>query len=140
MDSLLSVLSLPEDIKKVFSYLQSLLEEKGLYDSSLDLQIMNLSSQIIQYNKVIAAFISGPTTFVKGQDEIRKNPLMTDSVLLSNSIRNNLKSLGLTLGEKVSGVTKNNPLGNLINKLNEIDEEDEIEDDEEEIVEEENKD
>ena len=127
----LSVINLPKETKKVVKYLQDLLEEKGLYDSSLDLQIMNVACQICQYNKVITDFLAStsivmnPVTRTNGQEAAKKNPLLADSVNLSNSIRQNLKALGLTLGEKASGLTKNNPLGSLISKLNEIDKEEE---------------
>lgn len=127
----LSVINLPKEVKKVVKYLQELLEEKGLYDTSLDLQVMNVACQIVQYNKIITDFLGStsivmnPVTRTNGQEAAKKNPLLADSVNLSNSIRQNLKAIGLTLGDKASGMTKNNPLGSLINKLNEIDKEEE---------------
>lgn len=135
--NILSIMQLPKEIENTIQYLQKLLEEKGLYDSSLDFQIMNVASQIVQYNKIITDFLASTSIIqnpVRGQVDLyqRKNPLLADSINLSNSIRQNLKALGLTLGEKTSGVTKNNPLGNLINKLNSMDEEEDTDTDKEE--------
>lgn len=130
----LSIIQLPENVKDTIKYLQELLDEKGLYDNSLDFQIMNVSIQIVQLNKIITEFLSSSaimTNAVRGQQEpsFRKNPVLADSINLSNSIRQNLKALGLTLSEKANPMGKSNPLGNLINKLNDIDNEDEDEDD-----------
>ena len=131
----LSIIQLPDPVKDTIKYLQELLDEKGLYDNSLDFQIMNVSIQIVQLNKIITEFLSSSAIMsnaVRGQQEpsFRKNPVLADSINLSNSIRQNLKALGLTLSDKASGMTKNNPLGSLINKLNDIDneEDEEIED------------
>jgi hypothetical protein len=130
--NIFSIMQLPKEIENTINYLQQLLEEKGLYDSSLDFQIMNVASQIVQYNKIITDFLASTSIVknpVRGQVDLyqRKNPLLADSINLSNSIRQNLKALGLVLDEKANAnlVSKSNPLGNLINKLNDIDNDDE---------------
>jgi hypothetical protein len=137
--NIFSIMQLPKEIENTINYLQQLLEEKGLYDSSLDFQIMNVASQIVQYNKIITDFLSSTSIVknpVRGQVDLyqRKNPLLADSINLSNSIRQNLKALGLVLDEKANAnlVSKSNPLGNLINKLNDIDNDEEDEKDVEE--------
>ena len=127
-----SIMQLPDEVKNTIKYLQTLLEEKGLYDSSLDFQLMNVGSQIVQYQKIITDFLNSTSIVknpVRGQVDLyqRKNPLLADSINLSKSIRQNLKALGLVLDEKANAnlVSKSNPLGNLINKLNDIDNDDE---------------
>jgi hypothetical protein len=137
--NIFSIMQLPKEIENTINYLQQLLEEKGLYDSSLDFQIMNVASQIVQYNKIITDFLASTSIVknpVRGQVDLyqRKNPLLADSINLSNSIRQNLKALGLVLDEKANAnlVSKSNPLGNLINKLNDIDNDEEDEKDVEE--------
>ena len=135
-----SIMQLPDEVKNTIKYLQTLLEEKGLYDSSLDFQLMNIGSQIVQYQKIITDFLNSTSIVknpVRGQVDLyqRKNPLLADSINLSNSIRQNLKALGLVLDEKANAnlVSKSNPLGNLINKLNEIDEDEEEKEGDEEL-------
>lgn len=135
-----SIMQLPDEVKNTIKYLQTLLEEKGLYDSSLDFQLMNVGSQIVQYQKIITDFLNSTSIVknpVRGQVDLyqRKNPLLADSINLSNSIRQNLKALGLVLDEKANAnlVSKSNPLGNLINKLNEIDEDEEEKEGDEEL-------
>ena len=135
-----SIMQLPDEVKNTIKYLQTLLEEKGLYDSSLDFQLMNVGSQIVQYQKIITDFLNSTSIVknpVRGQVDLyqRKNPLLADSINLSNSIRQNLKALGLVLDEKANAnlVSKSNPLGNLINKLNEIDNDEEEKEGDEEL-------
>ena len=124
MSSLISILSVPKPIKKIVNYLTEILKEKQLYDTSLDVQIFNVSSQIYQYNKLMNSFVDEDAIIdndVRGGGTSRKkNPLLQDLVSISESLRKNLKELGLSLDAKVSAAGDNNPLNNLIQKMNEI--------------------
>ena len=60
---------------------------------------------------------------VRGTDNLayRKNPLLNDMTNVSESLRKNLKSLGLNFDATVKGVDDKNPLANMINEMNAID-------------------
>lgn len=124
MSSLISILSVPKPIKKIVNYLTEILKEKQIYDTSLDVQIFNVSSQIYQYNKLMNSFVDEDAIIdndVRGGGTSRKkNPLLQDLVSISESLRKNLKELGLSLDAKVSAAGDNNPLNNLIQKMNDI--------------------
>lgn len=121
---LIKLINLDNKIKKIYNYLVDLLKQKGLFDNSLEVQILNVSCQIYQYQKLINAFVGTdsviePTKTEKGY-KYSRNPLTTDLINLSESLRKNLRELGLSLESKVTGMSNTDPLSNLINEMNNI--------------------
>ena len=121
---LIKLINLDTKIKKIYNYLVELLKQKGLFDNSLEVQVLNVSCQIYQYQKLINAFVGTesvvePTKTEKGY-KYQRNPLTTDLINLSESLRKNLRELGLSLESKVTGVSNTDPLSNLINEMNNI--------------------
>ena len=60
-----------------------------------------------------------PTKTEKGY-KYQRNPLTTDLINLSESLRKNLRELGLSLESKVTGMSNTDPLSNLIESMNNI--------------------
>lgn len=121
---LIKLINLDNKIKKIYNYLVDLLKQKGLFDNSLEVQILNVSCQIYQYQKLINAFVEtnsvvDPVKTEKGY-KYQRNPLTTDLINLSESLRKNLRELGLSLESKVTGVSNTDPLSNLINELQNV--------------------
>ena len=121
---LIKLINLDNKIKKIYNYLVDLLKQKGVFDNSLEVQILNVSCQIYQYQKLINAFVGTdsviePTKTEKGY-KYSRNPLTTDLINLSESLRKNLRELGLSLESKVTGMSNTDPLSNLINEMNNI--------------------
>lgn len=126
--NLLNVLKIDKNIRKLITYLTELLTEKGLYDSSLDIQIFNVACLLFQYNKLVNTFVNSETIVanaVRGQQErsYKKNPILNELVNCSESLRKNLKELGLSLDAKVTAMQDTDPLSNLISAMNNIDNE-----------------
>lgn len=124
----ISLIKLDRNIKKIYVYLVDLLKEKGLYDTSLDIMIFNIAAQIYQYNKLLNSFVESDSIIanaVRGKEghSYKKNPLLADLVNLSESLRKNLREIGLTLESKVTAVQDTDPLSNLISAMNNIDNE-----------------
>lgn len=123
----ISLIRLDKNIKRIYTYMVELMETKGIYDSSLDIQIFNVSAQIYQYSKLVNSFVE-ETAIVQqdvrgGGTSRKKNPLLADLVALSESLRKNLKELGLSLDSKVTAVQDNDPLSKMIDAMNNISEE-----------------
>lgn len=121
---LIKLINLDTKIKKIYNYLVDLLKQKGLFDNSLEVQVLNVSCQIYQYQKLINAFVGTesvvePTKTEKGY-KYQRNPLTTDLINLSESLRKNLRELGLSLESKVTGMSNTDPLSNLINELQQV--------------------
>jgi phage terminase small subunit len=121
---LIKLINLDTKIKKIYNYLVDLLKQKGLFDNSLEVQVLNVSCQIYQYQRLINAFVDTnsvvePTKTEKGY-KYQRNPITTDLINLSESLRKNLRELGLSLESKVTGVSNTDPLSNLINEMNNI--------------------
>lgn len=121
---LIKLINLDTKIKKIYNYLVDLLKQKGLFDNSLEVQVLNVSCQIYQYQRLINAFVGTdsviePTKTEKGY-KYQRNPITTDLINLSESLRKNLRELGLSLESKVTGVSNTDPLSNLINEMNNI--------------------
>lgn len=121
---LIKVISLDGKIKKIYNYLVELMKDKGLFDNSLEIQIMNVSCQIFQLQKLINAFVhtdstAEPLKTDKGY-KYQRNPITSDIVNLSESLRKNLRELGLSLESKVGAVSNTDPLSNLIESMNNI--------------------
>ena len=121
---LIKLINLDTKIKKIYNYLVELLKQKGLFDNSLEVQVLNVSCQIYQYQRLINAFVGTdsviePTKTEKGY-KYQRNPITTDLINLSESLRKNLRDLGLSLESKVTGVGNTDPLSNLINEMNNI--------------------
>ncbi len=121
---LIKLINLDAKIKKIYNYLVELLKQKGLFDNSLEVQVLNVSCQIYQYQRLINAFVGTdsviePTKTEKGY-KYQRNPITTDLINLSESLRKNLRELGLSLESKVTGVSNTDPLSNLINEMNNI--------------------
>ena len=55
---LIKLINLDTKIKKIYNYLVELLKQKGLFDNSLEVQVLNVSCQIYQYQKLINAFVN----------------------------------------------------------------------------------
>lgn len=123
----ISLIKLDKNIKKIYTYLVELMEIKGIYDSSLDIQIFNVAAQIYQYSKLVNSFVEESAIIQQdvrgGGTSKKKNPLLADLVSLSESLRKNLKELGLSLDSKVTAVQDNDPLSKMIDAMNKIDEE-----------------
>lgn len=123
--NLLNILKIDKNIKKLINYLTELLTEKGLYDSSLDIQIFNVACLLFQYNKLVNTFVTESTIVEQsvrgGGTSRKKNPILNELVNCSESLRKNLKELGLSLDAKVTAMQDNDPLSNLINDMNNID-------------------
>ena len=111
----------------MINYLTELLTEKGLYDSSLDIQIFNVACLLFQYNKLVNTFVTESTIVEQsvrgGGVSKKKNPILNELVNCSESLRKNLKELGLSLDAKVTAVADTDPLSNLISAMNNIDNE-----------------
>ena len=121
---LIKLINLDTKIKKIYNYLVDLLKQKGLFDNSLEVQVLNVSCQIYQYQRLINAFVDTnsvvePTKTEKGY-KYQRNPITTDLINLSESLRKNLRELGLSLESKVTGMSNNDPLSNLINELQSV--------------------
>lgn len=121
---LIKLINLDTKIKKIYNYLVDLLKQKGLFDNSLEVQVLNVSCQIYQYQRLINAFVETnavvePTKTDKGYKYTR-NPITTDLINLSESLRKNLRELGLSLESKVTGMSNTDPLSNLINEMNNL--------------------
>lgn len=121
---LIKLINLDTKIKRIYNYLVELLKQKGLFDNSLEVQVLNVSCQIYQYQKLINAFVGTesvvePTKTEKGY-KYQRNPLTTDLINLSESLRKNLRELGLSLESKVTGMSNTDPLSNLIESMNNI--------------------
>lgn len=126
--SLIDIIKVNKRVKLFYQYLVDLLTEKGLYDSSLDLQILNLAGQIIQYEKLINCLVNEGATIVNnGRDGqvTKKNPILNDLNNTSDGLRKNLKELGLSLDSKIGAVGDNDPLSQLMNKMNNVEEDEE---------------
>lgn len=122
--NLVDIIKVDKRIKKMYQYLVDLMTEKGLYDNSLDFQILNTTGLIIQYEKLITALLSEDVFVINsvggGGTAKKKNPILSDMVNCSESLRKNLKELGLSLDSKVSGISDNDPLSQLMNKMNNL--------------------
>jgi hypothetical protein len=125
--NLLNILKIDKNIRKLITYLTELLTEKGLYDSSLDIQIFNVACLLFQYNKLVNTFVTESTIIEQdvrgGGTSRKKNPILNELVNCSESLRKNLKELGLSLDAKVTAVADTDPLSNLISAMNNIDNE-----------------
>lgn len=125
--NLLNILKIDKNIRKLINYLTELLTEKGLYDSSLDIQIFNVACLLFQYNKLVNTFVTESTIVEQsvrgGGVSKKKNPILNELVNSSESLRKNLKELGLSLDAKVTAVADTDPLSNLISAMNNIDNE-----------------
>lgn len=125
--NLLNILKIDKNIRKLINYLTELLTEKGLYDSSLDIQIFNVACLLFQYNKLVNTFVTESTIIEQdvrgGGTSRKKNPILNELVNCSESLRKNLKELGLSLDAKVTAVADTDPLSNLISAMNNIDNE-----------------
>lgn len=119
---LIKLINLDKKIKKIYEYLVEILRQKGLYDNSLDVQILNVSSQIFQFQKLTNALVQMDVTPVRTENSYKyqRNPITSDLVNLSESLRKNLKELGLSLNSDIKGMATNDPLANLINEMNNI--------------------
>ena len=83
---LIKLINLDTKIKKIYNYLVDLLKQKGLFDNSLEVQILNVSCQIYQYQRLINAFVDTnsvvePTKTEKGY-KYQRNPITTDLILI----------------------------------------------------------
>lgn len=120
----MNVLKVNKDVKKISNYIVSILKEKGLYDDSLDIQIFSSACQVYQLNKLMNAYIESTAIIENsvrgGGSSYKKNPLINDLTNVSESLRKNLKALGITYDAKVMGVTDNDPLKNMIDNINSI--------------------
>lgn len=121
---LIKLINLDSKIKKIYNYLVELLKSKGLFDNSLEVQVLNVSCQIFQYQKLINAFTQTDSVVDQVKTEkgykYQRNPLTTDLINLSESLRKNLRELGLSLESKVTGMSSTDPLSNLIEEMNNI--------------------
>ncbi len=119
---LIKLINLDKKIKKIYDYLVEILKQKGLYDNSLDVQILNVSSQIFQFQKLTNALVQMDITPVRTENSYKyqRNPITADLVNLSESLRKNLKELGLSLNSEIKGMNTTDPLSNLINELQNI--------------------
>lgn len=119
---LIKLINLDKKIKKIYDYLVDILKQKGLYDNSLDVQILNVSSQIFQFQKLTNALVLMDITPVRTENSYKyqRNPITADLVNLSESLRKNLKELGLSLNSEIKGMNTTDPLSNLINELQNI--------------------
>lgn len=119
---LIKLINLDKKIKKIYDYLVDILKQKGLYDNSLDVQILNVSSQIFQFQKLTNALVQMDITPVRTENSYKyqRNPITADLVNLSESLRKNLKELGLSLNSEIKGMNTTDPLSNLINELQNI--------------------
>lgn len=121
---LIKLVNLDNKIKKIYNYLVDLLKQKGLFDNSLEVQVLNVSCQIYQYQKLINAFVQTDSVTEQIKTEkgykYQRNPITTDLINLSESLRKNLRELGLSLESKVTGMSNTDPLTNLINELQNV--------------------
>ena len=92
---LIKLINLDKKIKKIYDYLVDILKQKGLYDNSLDVQILNVSSQIFQFQKLTNALVQMDITPVRTENSYKyqRNPITADLVNLSESLRKNLKEI-----------------------------------------------
>ena len=121
---LIKLVNLDNKIKKIYNYLVDLLKQKGLFDNSLEVQVLNVSCQIYQYQKLINAFVQTDSVTEQIKTEkgykYQRNPITTDLINLSESLRKNLRVVGLSLESKVTGMSNTDPLTNLINELQNV--------------------
>lgn len=101
---------IPGEIFSVCEYMKKMLIEQSKYTSALDLQIYNAAVQQYLYNDLISKMISG------------KEPVPVRAVTTtSEALRRALQSLGLTVTDKKSGITKEqtevNPLAAFLEKM-----------------------
>ena len=109
-------MTVPNEIYDICMYLESLLKEQGKYTPALAPQIFNTAVQSWTYNDLITNKIT------------QKEPITTRQLTTaSEAYRRALQSLGLTITDKKSCITKEqvevNPLEEFIKKMNDGDEE-----------------
>lgn len=101
---------IPGEIFSVCEYMKKMLVDQNKYTSALDLQIYNAAVQQYLYNELITKMISGK--------EIVPVRAVTTT---SEALRRALQSLGLTITDKKSGITKEqvevNPLAEFLGKM-----------------------
>lgn len=103
-------------VRKVYLKLKSTLEEKEAYDQVLDIQLYNCSTQIVLYNKLV-------NDIIMNGGESREQTVLIN---LSNSLRNNLKGIGLisekTIVQKKEDVKEEEeqPLLTMLEEIKEI--------------------
>ena len=109
----------PGEVYNVCIYLKELLEDQNKYVKALDIQIFNCAVQFYLYNQLITKMIT--------QSEIVPVRALTTT---SESFRRALQSLGLTVVDKKSGITKEtteeNPLSVFLEKMQDDDGKEEI--------------
>lgn len=123
----LNILKVNKEVKKIVDYVTKTLTDKGLYEEGLDIQIFSVACQIYQMNKLMDAYISSTAIIENdvrgGGTSYKKNPLINDLTNVSESLRKNLKALGLNFDATVKGVDEKNPLATMIDAMNAIDDE-----------------
>ena len=104
-------MAVPNEIYDICMFLESLLKEQGKYSPALAPQIFNAAVQCWTYNDLI-------TNKITQREPISTRQLTT----ASESYRRALQSLGLTVVDKKSGITKEqtetNPLQVFLDKMN----------------------
>lgn len=101
---------IPGEIFSVCEYMKKMLVDQSKYTSALDLQIYNAAVQQYLYNELITKMISG-------KEVVPVRAVTTTS----EALRRALQSLGLTVTDKKSGITKEqtevNPLAAFLEKM-----------------------
>ena len=94
-------MAVPNEIYDICMYLEGLLKEQGKYTPALAPQIYNCAVQQYIYNDLITAKITG------------REPVATRQITTaSESLRRALQSTGLTVNDKKSGITNEQPVEN----------------------------
>lgn len=94
-------MTVPNEIYDICMYLEGLLKEQGKWNQALGPQVYNCSVQFYLYNQLITKMIT--------QSEIVPVRALTTA---SESLRRALQSTGLTVNDKKSGITNEQPVEN----------------------------
>ena len=107
---------IPGEVYKICIYIKGLLEKTNRYTEEFELQIYNAAVQQYLYNKMI-------TDLVKQREPVPSRNLVT----CSESLRRAYQSLGLTIMDKHSAVTRDSsgksPLSEFLDAMNDDKEE-----------------
>ena len=115
-NNIITTLKVDKDIKKVYRYVKDLLDDKGLYDPSLDFSIFTVSGLIFQFTQLVNAMARAS----RDEDKAGRDVYNANFISLSSEIRKSLTALGLNVDSKVKGVNDKDPMSVLMDKMNAV--------------------
>ena len=102
-------LKIPADIYEICEQLKSRMEKQRMYVDLIDFQLFNVATQLYIYNDLVKKFMSNS----------KVKPKPTDLTSSGESLRRSLRELGLTNNGREFEVQMNDPLSDMLNKMQE---------------------